>query len=95
MSTRDEILAAVRAALGPRPADVDRIRREAAALLDDPASIRPALLADSRVDAFVARATAPKVAATVDRIGDAGAFPSAVGRYLAARGIAPTVALSC
>lgn len=93
MSTRDEILAAVRAALGPRPADVDRIRHEAAALLDDPASIRPALLADSRVDAFVARATAPKVAATVDRIGDAGAFPSAVGRYLAARGIAPTVAL--
>lgn len=93
MSTRDEILAAVRAALGPRPADAERIRREAAALLDDPASIRPALLAASRVDAFIARATAPKVSATVDRVGDAGAFPDAVGRYLAARGLSPTVAL--
>lgn len=93
MSARETILAAVRAALGPRTADAARIRRDAAALLDDPASTRPALLATSLVDAFVARVTTPKVAATVDRIARADELPAAVRRYLDARGLAPAIAL--
>ena len=35
MTARDDILAAVRAGLGTRPVDAERVRREAAMLLDD------------------------------------------------------------
>ena len=93
MSSRDTVMAAVRAALGAREVDAERVRREADALLADLDAIRPALPAGSLADAFVARVTTPKVAATVDRIGDAAGLPAAVKRYLDAKSLPPSVAL--
>lgn len=93
MSARDNILAAVRAALGPRSVNAAEVRREAAGLLDDLPSTRPVLASASLVDEFAARVTTPKVAATVDRIGSAGDLPAAVRRYLDARNLRPVIAL--
>ena len=93
MSTRDSILKAVRNALGRPPADSASIRREAAALLDDLAPIRPPLPAGSLVEAFIARATGPRVAATVECIASEAELPSAVRRYLDTRDLATEVAL--
>jgi L-lactate dehydrogenase complex protein LldG len=93
VSTREDVLAAVRAALGARDADAAQVRRDAAALLEDVASIRPPLPALPLADVFAARVTTPKVAATVDRIGEPAGLPAAVRRYLQARGLRPAVAL--
>jgi L-lactate dehydrogenase complex protein LldG len=93
MTGRDDILAAVRAALDGRRADAGRIRREAAELLADAASTRPALAPLPLVELFAARVATPKVAATVDRIADAAELPAAVGRYLDVRSLPPTIAL--
>lgn len=93
MSSRDTVLAAVRAALGAREVDAERVRREADALLADLDAIRPALPPGSLAEAFAARVTTPKVAATVDRIADAADLPAAVKRYLDAKGLPPSVAL--
>lgn len=97
MTARDDIMAAIRAGLGgtgTREADAERIRREAAALLDDPGAIRPALAAGPLTDVFAARLVSPKVVgASVDRIGSVDEFPGAVKRYLDAAGLAPSIAL--
>lgn len=93
MSARDTILDAVRSALGERADDAAAVKREADALLDEPSSIRPKLLADALVDAFIARVTSPKVAATAERIADDGDLPAAVQRYLDARDLPPVVAV--
>ncbi|MBL8351805.1 MAG: LUD domain-containing protein [Burkholderiaceae bacterium] len=93
MMARDDILAALRAALGTRGADAAQVRREAAALLDDLPSTRPVLASADLVAEFAARLTTPKVAATVDRIASAAELPAAVRRYTEARGLPPTVAL--
>ncbi len=92
MSARDDILTAVRAGLG-RAADADQIRREAAMLLADPVSTRPVLASGALTDAFAARVTSPKVAATLDAIDSLSDFPAAVRRYLAKRGLPAVVAL--
>lgn len=93
MNTREHILKAVRNALGRPPADPLSIQREAAALLDDLAPIRPTLPAGSLVEAFIARATGPRVAATVERIASEAELPSAVRRYLDTRDLNIEVAL--
>ncbi|MGL1834278.1 LutC/YkgG family protein [Rhodocyclaceae bacterium SMB388] len=93
MSARDTILDAVRSALGQRTDDAAAVKREAQALLDEPSSIRPRLLADSLVDAFIARVTSPKVAATAECIAEDGDLPAAVKRYLDARDLPPVVAV--
>lgn len=93
MSARETILNAVRSALGQRIDDTAAVKREAEALLDAPSSFRPRLLADSLVDAFIARVTSPKVAATAERIAEEGELPAAVMRYLAARDLPPVVAV--
>jgi L-lactate dehydrogenase complex protein LldG len=102
MTARDDILAAVRAGLGGRPVDADQVRREAASLLDDPASTRPLLASvasvasiapGTLVDVFAARVTSPKVAATLDRIAHLAELPGAVSRYLEARGLRRAIAL--
>lgn len=93
MSARDDILAAVRAGLGHGPIDAERLRREASALLDDLPSTRPILAARALPELFAAQVTTPKVAATVDHIDSAAAFPQAVRRYLEPRGLAPAVAM--
>lgn len=93
MRPRDDILAAVRAALGRTGIDADQVRRDAAALLADLPSTRPVLSPGPLVDVFVARVTTPKVAATVDRIGRTAELPSAVARYLQARKLRPAIAL--
>lgn len=93
MTARDTILNAVRIGLAHPGVDPAAIRREAEALLLDPAAIRPQLSSDSLVDAFIARATSPKVAATVERIGSMSELPSAVGRYLETRKLPPVIAL--
>ena len=64
MSAREAILNAVRGGLGHRTLDPAALRREADALLEDLPAIRPGLLADDLVEAFIARLVTPKVAAT-------------------------------
>jgi L-lactate dehydrogenase complex protein LldG len=93
MSARDTILNAVRGGLGHTAVDPAAVRRDADALLQDLSSIRPALLADGLVDAFIARVTSPKVAATAECIGSVSELPAAVGRYLEARALPAVVAL--
>lgn len=93
MSARDTILNAVKAALGKPTVDVEAVRREAEALLQEPDSIRPALPAGSLIDAFIARATSPRVAATAERIAFVEALPAAVARYLDANHLPPSAAL--
>lgn len=94
MSARDDILQAVRAGLGTRSSvDAVQVRREAAALLADLPSTRPVLASADLPEVFAARATTPKVAATVDRIGNAAELPGAVRRYLDANGLRPTIAV--
>ena len=93
MSAREAILKAVRGGLGHRTVDPAALRREADALLEDLPAIRPGLLADDLVEAFIARLVTPKVAATAERIADASALPAAVARYLEARGLPAGVAV--
>ena len=93
MSARETILNAVRSGLGNTAVDPAAVRRDADALLQDLPSIRPALLADGLVDAFIARVTSPKVAATAERIASASELPAAVGRYLETFGLPAVVAL--
>ena len=93
MTARDDILQAVRAGLGGGSIDASQVQREAAALLADLPSTRPILASADLPEVFAARATTPKVAATVDRIGSALELPAAVRRYLAARSLRPVIAL--
>lgn len=93
MSARDSILAAVRAGLGERQVDADRVRQEAFSLLDDLEAVRPALTAASPVDAFAARVSSPKVTASQERIQRMEDFPNAVRRYLDANNLPHEVAL--
>ncbi|HRP23030.1 LUD domain-containing protein [Thauera sp.] len=93
MSAREAILNAVRGALGPRTPDPAALRREADALLEELPAIRPGLLADDLVEAFIARLLTPKVAATAERIADAAELPAAVARYLEARALPAAIAL--
>ena len=69
------------------------MRSAAATLLADLPSTRPDLLAGSLVEAFIARVTSPKVAATAECIESAAALPSAVAEYLRGRGLQRAVAL--
>ena len=93
MSARDTILNAVRIGLANPGGNPAAIRREADTLLQDPAAIRPQLPSGSLVDAFIARVTSPKVAATAECIGSTSELPAAVARYLATRGLPAIVAL--
>lgn len=94
MTARDDILAAVRAGLGTGPVDADQVRREAAMLLDDLPSTRPALGVGALVEVFAERITSPKVAATtLDRVARVAELPAAVGRYLDVRGLRRTITL--
>lgn len=86
MTSRDRILAAVRAGLGPERRDPAAIAAEADALLADPDAIRPRLAAPSLVEAFAAKAGA--LGTTIDRVADLDAVPAAVARYLAGHGLA-------
>jgi L-lactate dehydrogenase complex protein LldG len=89
---RETILAAVRAALG-EPRQPAAIAAEARALLEAPELIRPRLPAGDLAALFAERVTSPKVNATLERIASLGELPAAVGRYLAAQGLPPLVAL--
>ena len=91
MSPRDRILSAVRSGLGEPRKNPDSIAAEADALLAAPDEIRPRLVAPTLVEAFAIRATA--LGTTLDRIADFADLPAAVGRYLAAHGLAADVAL--
>lgn len=93
MTARDDILARVGAALGRRSIDAASVRSAADALLADLPSTRPDLLAGSLVEAFIARVTSPKVAATAQRIEAAAALPAAVAAYLRERGLPGAIAL--
>ncbi|MBS0544007.1 MAG: LUD domain-containing protein [Proteobacteria bacterium] len=93
MSSRDEIIEAVRGTLGSNRANAATVRRDADALLEELTAIRPDLLADDLVEAFIARLVTPKVAATAERIADASELPAAVARYLEARGLPTAIAL--
>ena len=88
MSAREAVLGAVHAALGEREVDACRVTEEARGLLSDPAAIRPQLMANDLVEAFVTRATSAKLIGTsVDRIAQVSEFPGVAGRYLKAQGL--------
>ena len=93
MTARDDILGRVRAALGRRSIDPATIRNAADGLLAELPSTRPALPTGSLAEAFIARVTSPKVAATAQRIESAAALPNAVAAYLRERGLQKSVAL--
>lgn len=93
MSSREQILSAVRAGLGGQPLDPARVKLEADRLLDDVPAARPALAALPVIDVFSARLVSPKVAASMDRVAHVSELPAAVARYLDARGLARAVAL--
>ena len=92
MSGRDAILARVRSALGGARAAPDAIAAEAAALVPDPARVRPGFRNQDPLERFVAKATSDKVTATVEHLVGPGELPAAVRRYLDANGLAPSVA---
>jgi L-lactate dehydrogenase complex protein LldG len=85
MTTRDNILAAVRDGLGDRRAEPAAIAAEAGALLADPDTIRPRLAAPTLIEAFALKAAA--LGASIERVPDLDDVPAAVGRYLAASGL--------
>ncbi|MFP4126735.1 MAG: lactate utilization protein C [Alphaproteobacteria bacterium] len=91
---RATILARVREALGGARAPVDAIRAEAAALVPDPAAVRPAFDTQAVLGHFLLKATSEKVTATAERVADAAALPAAVRRYLDAAGLEPSVAVA-
>lgn len=93
MGAREKILAAIRAETGGRAVDADRVRREAAALLQGVEAARPTLPAGDLVDAFAARLVSVKVAATIDRIERVEDFPLAVKRYLDEKNLPHEIAL--
>jgi len=93
MSAREDILAAVRGALGRLSVDADQVKEEADRLLDDLPAARPALDGMVPIDIFAARVSSPKVAASLDRIGDLAELPTAVERYLQSKGLPRNVAL--
>lgn len=90
---RETILAAVRAGLGGQRAAAAAIAAEARALLDAPELIRPALADPDLVAAFTARASAPAVGTTVERVGSLRELPDAVRRYLDRHGLGARIAL--
>ena len=91
MSARACGLAAVRAGLGGARRDEAAIAAEALALLADPDAIRPRLSATTLDVAFATKADA--LGTTIDRVPGLDAVPAAVGRYLAAQGLGPAVAI--
>ena len=92
VQARADILAAAAPRLEQRPVDPASIAAAAAALLADPAAARPAL-ATPPVEQFVAQVTAARLGATLERIAAITDLPAAVAAYLAARGLAPRVAV--
>ncbi|MEJ8852047.1 lactate utilization protein [Variovorax rhizosphaerae] len=94
MNSRDTILAAVRGGLGGQTVDAERVRREAASLLDGSEAARPAYAATAPVvDLFAARVTSPKVSASIDYVAQLQDMPAAVARYLDAKGLPQRIAL--
>ena len=90
---REGILGAVRAGLGGHRAAAAAITAEAHALLEAPELIRPELVDPDLVTAFTARASAPAVGTTVERVAGLLELPDAVRRYLDHHGLAARIAL--
>lgn len=93
MTAREDILRLIRVALDRSSVDPATVQNAAATLLADLPSTRPSLLASSLAEAFIARVTSPKVAATAKRIKSPADLPSAVAEYLRERGLPKTIAL--
>lgn len=89
---RAAIFGAVRTALGPAAAP-DIIARESAALLADPAQIRPGLDMTDLPARFAERASRAQVGATVDRVTSLAALPAAVRHYLSEQALPPRIAV--
>ena len=90
---RETILAAVRAGLGDRQPDPDRIGAEAQALLAAPDEIRPRLADPDPVTAFTTRAAALSVGTSVERVAGLADLPGAVRGYLERQGLPARIAL--
>ena len=88
MTARDDILAAIRQGLthgseGALPRRTpSEIASEAAALLANPAEIRPALAGPDPVAAFIAKCANPALGVTLDGAAGWDALPAAVAAYL-------------
>ena len=90
---REGILGAVRAGLGGHRAAAAAITAEAHALLEAPELIRPELVDPDLVTAFTARASAPAVGTTVERVAGLHELPDAVRRYLDRHSLVASIAL--
>ena len=91
MTARDRILSAIRAALPHERPAPDAISAEAKALLADPDTSRPRLVAEGLFDAFILKAEA--IGTTIDRVGGMEAVPDAVRRYLSGHGLSLSLAV--
>lgn len=91
MSARERILAAVRAGLSGERHDPGRIAGEAAALLEDPAAIRPRLAGATLAESFAIKAAA--LGTTIAEVPSLADVPAEVTRYLAEHGLAAAIAL--
>lgn len=91
MTARDRILTAIRDGLATRRQSPDLIAAEAAALLDAPDTIRPALAAATLLEAFAAKAS--DVGTTIDHVATMAEVPQAVRRYLDDHDLPPAIAL--
>ena len=91
MTARDRILSAIRAALPQERPAPDAIAAEAKALLADPDTSRPRLVAEGLFDAFILKAEA--IGTTIDRVGGMEAVPDAVRRYLSGHGLSLSLAV--
>ena len=100
MTARDDILAAIRQGLthgseGALPRRTpSEIASEAAALLANPAEIRPALAGPDPVAAFIAKCANPALGVTLDRVAGWDPLPAAVAAYLDHHALARRIAVS-
>ena len=90
---RETILAAVRAGLGDRQPDPDRIGAEAQALLAAPDEIRPRLADPDPATAFTVRAATLSVGTSVERVATFADLPRVVHHYLERQGLPARIAL--
>ncbi|MEM8951314.1 MAG: LUD domain-containing protein [Pseudomonadota bacterium] len=92
-NARSAIFQAIERAHGTEETSADQIAEDARNLITDPATARPAITADDPIDAFIERATGPKVGASVDRIDDLNALPAKIAKWLDESGRPLQVAL--
>ncbi|WP_372605260.1 lactate utilization protein C [Actibacterium sp.] len=86
-NARQNILGAIRAALGPRDTTAETIAAQAAALVADPDRVRPDFGGVDLISRFIAKATSERVTATIARVDSFAGVPAAVLDYVGEAGL--------